>query len=133
MTPTSTAASLTRTPRVHGAGAAPATITDPGYEDVPALHLDDSGAITAISPAARLLLDYPSELTQGASFLSYVHYKNLYRIIRDLEGVMYYGKTGVVRPVRLRTGSGRWCWCELRLENRLTEHPPVIVARLRAL
>ena len=85
---------------------------------VPAVAINQKGLIECLTVAARKLLEYKPDQHIERPFLSHIHRRNMYRIVRDLEEMMLYGRERASWLLRLRTGRARWRWYKAEAERR---------------
>ena len=76
----------------------------------PHLVVDSTGHLTALSPDARALLEFPASQRVETNFFSHVHSRNQYRVMRDVASLLLFDKTRCEWLLRMRSGRGRWLW-----------------------
>ncbi len=76
----------------------------------PHLVVDSNGHLTALSPDARALLEFPPGQRIETNFFSHVHSRNQYRVMRDVASLLLFDKTRCEWLLRMRSGRGRWLW-----------------------
>jgi hypothetical protein len=82
----------------------------PASDVPPRIILDADGRIQALSSTARTALEYGPDASPPPNFFSHVAGCSLGQVLRDL-GRMVNGDRRRARwLLRLRTGTGRWCW-----------------------
>jgi PAS domain-containing protein len=106
---------------------------NPPRPHVPILILDRDGTIQALTPAARQVLEYKSDVALDACFFSHVHKHNMRRVMQDLADMVSRGKQRTQWLLRLRTGNGRWRWYRATIRNHLGTPDGHIRVRLRPL
>lgn len=107
---------------------------DGAKPDRPLLVVNTEGLIECITTAARQLLEYRPGQYIKLPFLSHVHQKNMYRVMRDLEEMLIYERFRTAWLLRLQTGRGRWRWYQAIAERRSQRSGSGAVAiRLKAL
>lgn len=102
-----------------------------GLSHVPVVTLDREGTIQSMTRAARQLLEYPSGAHMDDCFFSYVHKRNMRRVMRDLAHMVCRGKQRAQWLLRLRTGNQRWRWYRATVQNNLGRQEDHILIRLR--
>lgn len=102
-----------------------------GLSHVPVIILDREGTIRSMTGAARQLLEYPSDACMDDCFFSYVHKRNMRRVMRDLAHMVCRGKQRAQWLLRLRTGNQRWRWYRATVQNNLGRQEDHILIRLR--
>lgn len=86
---------------------------------IPWLGLDREGTIQHVSRAGRYVLEYSSDTSLDRSFFSYVHERNVDRVMRDLAQMVHHQKQTARWLLRLWTGAERWRWYRASVRNRL--------------
>ena len=94
---------------------APASVSDAPFRKrfqlrPPHLVVDSDGHLTALSPDARALLEFPAHQRVETNFFSHVHSRNQYRVMRDVASLLLFDKTRCEWLLRMRSGRGRWLW-----------------------
>lgn len=85
---------------------------------IPVLVLNREGFIECLTTAARQLMEYRPGQRIQLPFLSHVHRRNMYRIMRDLEEMILHGRRKASWLLRLKTGQERWRWYKAMAERR---------------
>ncbi len=100
---------------------------------VPLLVLDENGTIQDLTNGAKRLLGHSSEASFDPNFFSYVHGRNLRRVMQDLAHMVSHRKQSAHWLLRLRTGNQRWRWYRAVAENHLDHSEGSIRVLLRPL
>lgn len=100
---------------------------------LPVLTLDREGNIKSVTRAARNMLEYSADESMDLCFFSYVHRRNMRRVMRDLAHMVSRGKQRAQWLLRLRTGNHRWRWYRATVKNELGRQEDHILVQLRSL
>ncbi len=94
---------------------------------VPRLHLTRDALIQDGNAAARRVLGHDLDDDLQPNFFSYVHGRNLRRVMRDLAHMVNHGMQRARWLLRLRTGTDRWRWFRAAARNRLSSEEDILV------
>jgi hypothetical protein len=94
---------------------------------VPRLRLNRKGLIQDGNAAARRTLEHGPDDDLQSTFFSYVHGRNLHRVMRDLAHMVNHGVQRARWLLRLRTGADRWRWYRATARNRLPSEDAILV------
>jgi PAS domain-containing protein len=100
---------------------------------IPILTLNREGTIQTLTPAARQVLEYGSDMSLDDCFFTHVHKHNMRRVMQDLADMVSRGKQRTQWLLRLRTGNERWRWYRAAVRNNLGRQEDHIRIRLRPL
>jgi len=95
---------------------------------VPRLRLNREGLIQDGNAAARRTLEHGPDDDLQSTFFSYVHGRNLRRVMRDLAHMVNHGVQRARWLLRLRTGADRWRWYRATARNRLPSEDAILVS-----
>jgi hypothetical protein len=94
----------------------------------PRLRLDRDALIQSGNAAARRALDHDLEGDPQPHFFSYVHGRNLRRVMQDLAHMANHGLQRARWLLRLRAGTDRWRWYRAAARNRLSSEGHILVS-----
>lgn len=94
---------------------------------VPRLRLGRDGTVRDLNDAACRVLEFASEDDTASSFFSYVHGRNLRRVMWDLAQMVEQGVRRSKWLLRLRTGNNRWRWYRAAAKNKLQSEGTILV------
>lgn len=120
---------LERNGNVASVGQLPAKVPP----HVPVLLLSGDGTVQDLTAEARRLLGHSPEASIEPYFFSYVHKKNLRRVMHDFAHMVSRQKRRARWLLRLRTGNGRWRWYRARAKRILGPSDCTAHVRLRRL
>jgi PAS domain-containing protein len=95
---------------------------------VPRLRLDREGLIQDGNAAARRTLEHGPDDNLQSTFFSYVHGRNLRRVMQDLVHMVNHGLQRTRWLLRLRTGTDRWRWYRAAVRNQLSSEGEILVS-----
>lgn len=98
------------------------------FPHVPRLRLNQDALIQDGNAAARRLLEHGPDDELQTNFFSYVHSRNLRRVMRDLAHMVTHGMQRARWLLRLRTDTDRWRWFRAAAHNRLSSEEDILVS-----
>lgn len=94
---------------------------------VPRLRLDREALIRDGNAAARRVLEHDPDDDLQSNFFTYVHGRNLRRVMRDLAHMVKHGMQRAQWLLRLRTGADRWRWYRVAARNQLQSEGTILL------
>jgi len=94
-------------------------ISPDAVHSVPQLALGENGCIDDLNGAARRMLRGTDDQSFDPNFLTYVHGRNLRRVMRDLARMVQQNLKRARWLLRLQTADDRWRWFRVAVFNQL--------------